>query len=90
MSEWTDGMGFIVCIGAWAAYLVGLFIAIVCDIRPKNRLKHKLFKDFRNIDRFGLRPYPEENENFDEIMPSIEDKIEKGKNNKGKYPKGKV
>lgn len=66
--------------------MIGLFLAIVADIRPKNRLKHKLFKDFRNIDRYGLRN--EEKEEQIDIVKPKHTKAGKGKTKTGPLGKG--
>ena len=60
MNYWQDSFGFPVIMGAWAAYFIGLILAILCDIRPQYRLRHKLLRDFGNIDRYGLRPKVQE------------------------------
>ena len=54
MNHWQDSMGFIAVLGASVTFLVGLLVSIIFDIRPMKRLKHKLLKDFRNIDKYGL------------------------------------
>jgi len=47
-------MGFFAVVGALTMYSIGIVTAIIWDISPTKKLKQKLMKDFRNIDRYGL------------------------------------
>lgn len=52
--SWTDSMGYQVALGASLAYILGMVICIVVDIKPRKRILFRLMKDLRNIDRYGL------------------------------------
>ena len=54
VSHWAESLGFRVAIAAGLVYGVGLFIAIIVDIKPRKSLILRLMKDLRDIDRFGL------------------------------------
>lgn len=55
MNYWQESFGFIAVIGAGSIYFIGLILSIIFDIKPQKMMKHKIFRDFRNIDRYGLR-----------------------------------
>lgn len=60
LDSWTEGFGFRAVIGAVLIYVVGIFVSIVLDIKPRKRLLLKLMKDLRNIDKFGQKLEEEE------------------------------
>jgi hypothetical protein len=45
-------MGFIAVLGSMALYFTGLLFAIIFDIQPQKRLKYKLYRDFRSMDKY--------------------------------------
>lgn len=55
MEHWQNSFGFRSIIAAGIIYFLGLFFSIVFDIKSKKNIKTKLLRDFRNIDRYGLK-----------------------------------
>ncbi len=60
INYWQDSLGFVAVLGATATYIIGLIFSIIFDIKPQKRIRHKLIRDFRNIDRYGLNKRDEE------------------------------
>jgi hypothetical protein len=56
MLFWNQSMGFIAVIGAMSLYLVGLLVVIIFDVQPQKRLKYKLTRDFRSMDKYLYDP----------------------------------
>lgn len=69
-SHWAESLGFRVAIAVGLVYGVGLFIAIIVDIKPRKSLILRLMKDLRDIDRFGLHAAAHEEDSMLEDMAS--------------------
>lgn len=84
MNYWQDSLGFVAVLGASATFLIGLIFSIIFDIKPQKRIKHKLLKDFRNIDRYGLDKEDEDLE--EELVRKEHEDLAKYAPRKGKAP----
>ena len=49
-------MGFIAVLGVMSLYLVGLLIVIIFDVQPQKRVKYRLIRDFRSMDKYLYDP----------------------------------
>ena len=50
LNYWSGSFGFYAVCAATGMYGIGLVLAIVFDIQPLKRMKHRMFTDFRNIE----------------------------------------
>ena len=56
LNYWQESFGFRAVLAASAVYLIGIFFSVIFDIKPRRNIIFKLKRDFRNIDRYGLKP----------------------------------
>ena len=56
MLFWSQSMGFIAVIGVMSLYLVGLLVVVIFDVQPQKRLKYRLIRDFRSMDKYLYDP----------------------------------
>ncbi|CDW83340.1 proprotein convertase subtilisin kexin type partial [Stylonychia lemnae] len=79
MDFWQESLGFIAVIGASVTFFLGLVISIIFDIKPQKQVKYRLMRDFRNIDRYGLK-----NDNDEQNDEANLNKDQSGASMKGK------
>lgn len=77
-------MGFFAVLGALVTYITGLILSVIADIKPMKRIRHKIIRDFRNIDRYGLNRRDEEVE--EELFKQEAEEMEKHNRKRHKAP----
>ena len=70
MKYWSSTLGFIAVIGAVCIYIIGAILAVISDIRALKKLKSRIMKDFRNIDRYGLKPEESDMKGLSSVDPN--------------------
>lgn len=53
LGSWTESMGYQAALGASVAYIIGMIVCILLDIKPRKQILFRLMRDLRNIDRYG-------------------------------------
>ena len=84
INYWQDSLGFFAVLGALVTYITGMIFSVIADIKPMKRMKHKLIRDFRSIDRYGLNRRDEEVE--EELFKQEAEEIEKHNRKRHKAP----